>query len=394
MAYLLFLFGWALFPTTQGDWVYPSFIHIAESLVDAEPGEMPQYSFGSAILCATYRGLCDASQRSTGESPVLAVCYVLLQLWSWEHFPVGRPMIRVPVHPYGMGNDPIDRQTMGTRWTGAKLGWARQRVARCYPVFHNEFEMLHEDDIIWSPWSPQFVLGIAPHGLSVQCTQDAAWWATTCHLVFSHIVEPYAPQRVMRQFGLFQLVPPPDGRMLPRGAHLQGRKGRKNDNWTAVQLPWTTAWEQTAHTEVVHEQRPYDVRTYHEYLQWYVPRTRTRLTRPPPERAEHVTHEDGLQMGLDRHRAWRRDDTFDRAQRIVDIGGSALRKGGHTVRGLLGLVKSMYDDAKQIVKNLSCGPTSDDVLWDAHRVDRPGSSPRSAHPSESGGRPSVTCRSS
>ena len=35
LAYLLFLFGWVLFPTTQGDWVHPSYIHLAEALADA-----------------------------------------------------------------------------------------------------------------------------------------------------------------------------------------------------------------------------------------------------------------------------------------------------------------------------------------------------------------------
>ena len=91
LAYLLFLFGWIFFPTTQGDCVYPSYIHLTESLADARSDKEPLYSWGSAVLCATYRGLCDASQLSTGREPGLAVCYTLLRLWSWEHFPVGRP---------------------------------------------------------------------------------------------------------------------------------------------------------------------------------------------------------------------------------------------------------------------------------------------------------------
>lgn len=44
IAYLLHLFGSALFLTTQGDWVYPNFVHIAESLTNAKAGAMPQYS--------------------------------------------------------------------------------------------------------------------------------------------------------------------------------------------------------------------------------------------------------------------------------------------------------------------------------------------------------------
>jgi hypothetical protein len=55
--------------------------------------------------------------------------------------------------------------------------------------------------------------------------------------------------------------------------------------------------------------RQYDVRTYDDYLRWYVSSTRARLTCPPPERPAAVTHTDQLRMGMDRHRASRRDDT-------------------------------------------------------------------------------------
>lgn len=78
LGYLLFLFGWVLFPTTQGDWVHPSYIHLFEALVDTWADEAPQYSWGSVVLCATYRGLCDASQHTTVGEPLLAVCYTLL----------------------------------------------------------------------------------------------------------------------------------------------------------------------------------------------------------------------------------------------------------------------------------------------------------------------------
>ena len=102
------------------------------------------------------------------------------------------------MHPYPELHDPIDGPTMGYRWTATQLHWAKDRPARCYSLFHNEFESLHDNDIVWAQWSPEFVNTIAPHELSVQCTQDTGLWTTTCHLVFTHMVEPYASQRVMR----------------------------------------------------------------------------------------------------------------------------------------------------------------------------------------------------
>ena len=133
LAYLLYLFGWFMFPTSHGNIVYPSYIHLAEALVDASVGDALQYSWGSAVLCATYRGLCDATTHKNS-TPILNVCHTLLQLWSWEHFPVRRPLIIQPIHPYPRGQSPIDGPTMGTRWTCAKkLRWARTLAARCYP---------------------------------------------------------------------------------------------------------------------------------------------------------------------------------------------------------------------------------------------------------------------
>ena len=322
--------------------MYPSYIHLVESLANARPDEVPQYSWGSAVLCATYRGLCDASQRSTGGEPVLAVCYTLLQQWSWQHFLVGRPYFRSTVHPFQLGvdlygnaggDDPVDGPTMGTRWTRGTLGWARERPRRVYPEFHNLFETLHEDEVIWWPWTAQFLADTAPYGLSSQCTQDETLWLTTCHLVFSHMVEPYNPQRVMRQFGLYQEVPPLPGRPLTEKAHRyvifryhisrmsdlhflrsefncrQTRRGRRSDDWRQTQQPWTTLWGERAATDMVHELRGYAIQTYAAYLQWYVPRTRCRLTGPAPQRPVEVMQDAVVLAGPDRHRVARHDET-------------------------------------------------------------------------------------
>ena len=167
VAYLLYLFGYVLFPSTTGDSVQPSYIPLAESLADGWPGQQPQYSWGSAVLSSTYRGLCDASQRTAASEPILAACYLLLQLWSWEHCPVGRPDFGRRVHPYDLipqlygGDDPIDAPTMGTRWTHGQLRWARERPRRAYSDFHQRFELLAFGDVDWWPWSPQLIANTA-----------------------------------------------------------------------------------------------------------------------------------------------------------------------------------------------------------------------------------------
>ena len=75
-----------------------------------------------------------------------------------------------------------------------------------------------------------------------------------------------------------------------------------------------------AHVDVWHEQRPYDLESYGAYMEWYVPRTRARLTIPPPERPEEVTeetHHGSLRRTYDRHSASRCDDTVRHLQPLV-----------------------------------------------------------------------------
>lgn len=50
------------------------------------------YSWGNTVLAWTYRQLCVAYCRSTGNAN-LCGCAYLLQVWCWERWPVGRPTL-------------------------------------------------------------------------------------------------------------------------------------------------------------------------------------------------------------------------------------------------------------------------------------------------------------
>ena len=133
-AYLLYLFD-IMFPSSHGDVVLPSLIKIAEEIVDAPLPPNPIYSFGSAILAHTYRGLCDATQRTklASKGHILAVSYEFLQLWSWEYIPVGRPDIVNKIHPYNYTQEEHEPLTFGSRWVHAKKRWSTNVVRGCYP---------------------------------------------------------------------------------------------------------------------------------------------------------------------------------------------------------------------------------------------------------------------
>uniref|UniRef100_A0A8I6X5X2 Aminotransferase-like plant mobile domain-containing protein n=1 Tax=Hordeum vulgare subsp. vulgare TaxID=112509 RepID=A0A8I6X5X2_HORVV len=113
-AYLLWLFG-VMFPNSHGEVVLPGLIYFAAKIVDEPLPQNPPYSFGSAMLSHTYRGLCDATQKTsfTSKAPLLCVSYEFPQLWSWEYLPVGRPQIVEPATPYNYGEGVV---TMSSRW--------------------------------------------------------------------------------------------------------------------------------------------------------------------------------------------------------------------------------------------------------------------------------------
>ena len=64
-----------LFPNSHGDVVLPGLIYIVENMVDEPLPEQPKYSFGSAMLSHTYRGLCDATQKTSfAEKSSITLC--------------------------------------------------------------------------------------------------------------------------------------------------------------------------------------------------------------------------------------------------------------------------------------------------------------------------------
>ena len=85
-AYLLWLFGWVMFCSSQGNSVSKYLLPYAQSLADAAIVEVPQYSLGSAVLSATYLELCRGCLKvlDAKHAGILMGCPLLLQLWSYE----------------------------------------------------------------------------------------------------------------------------------------------------------------------------------------------------------------------------------------------------------------------------------------------------------------------
>jgi hypothetical protein len=89
--YLLWLFGWVLFRKSAGDSVSRYLLPWAQRIAYAPLEQMLQISWGSAVLAATYRGLCSAVLRPASREGILLGCPLLLQMWIHERFDIGQP---------------------------------------------------------------------------------------------------------------------------------------------------------------------------------------------------------------------------------------------------------------------------------------------------------------
>src|SRR5438105_11887251 len=84
-AYLLWLFGWIMFKNSHGNNVDRVLMPYAREIADTAEDDVPTWSWGSAVLAATYRGLCDACSKMD-TAAILTRCPLLLQLWAYKWF--------------------------------------------------------------------------------------------------------------------------------------------------------------------------------------------------------------------------------------------------------------------------------------------------------------------
>ena len=123
-AYIMWLLGKVMFTENHVTTISARYIPIAMEIANATRAEdITQRSWGSAVLAATYRGMCNGCQLSASRSALLG-CPLLLQLWSWERFSIGRPDI-VAESAYRLHEvfdlEGIDMPTFSTVWTRRKV---------------------------------------------------------------------------------------------------------------------------------------------------------------------------------------------------------------------------------------------------------------------------------
>uniref|UniRef100_I1NW18 PI-PLC Y-box domain-containing protein n=1 Tax=Oryza glaberrima TaxID=4538 RepID=I1NW18_ORYGL len=257
-AYILSLLCGVLFPDGTGRM---SLIYLP---LIADLSRVGTYSWGSAVLAFLYRSLC--SVASSHNIKNIGGSLLLLQLWSWERSHVGRPLVRSPLCPET--DIPQDLPPVGFRWVGART--QSENATRCLKQYRDELNLQRADQVKWEPY-----LHIESSSLPLLCTKDADLWLTQAPLINFPIVEMYLPERVMRQFGLRQSIPPPFRPTL-QALHRISRRGRERENWEETHHEYIQEWE-ARRQRIFPESEQYDPSSYEEYLHWYSGVTRRYL---------------------------------------------------------------------------------------------------------------------
>ena len=119
---------------------------------------------------------------------------------------MARPIVRPGHLPAAFGGVDADvRHAYGVKWSGPKR--FIDQAKGCLNVLRNQFESLLEGDIVWQPYEE--FLAEEPDIAPPRIKEERNLWMIRVEMIHFWVVEWHYPDRVMRQFGRKQQVPPP-----------------------------------------------------------------------------------------------------------------------------------------------------------------------------------------
>ncbi|GMI83523.1 MAIN-LIKE 3 [Hibiscus trionum] len=183
--------------------------------------ESGRKSWGSAVLTFLIRDLCrnvDASRASMGG------CCLFLQAWVWFRMPTLRPQLRQPTAMLF----PLLR-----RWTTAL---SHTGLPESQKEYRFRFDTLTEDEFVLTPYDSEEIRQITPPDFM----RERDLWISIVPLLNYEIYVWHSTDRVLRQFGYVQNVPPPPQNMV--SFHNLTRHGKTEVDWAEHQASWIALW--------------------------------------------------------------------------------------------------------------------------------------------------------
>ena len=258
LAYVLFVIGSVLFPSSSGDVVHAKYLQLL-----IEHTDIISYAWGAGVLGYLYRGLYKACRKRVMS---LEGCLTLVQLWSYERLVPGRPRIA-----------PGEELT----WPRA-LAWGVPLEDRYdnphhhLRVYRGYFDTFDHRWLTWEPYAQFYMTDydefeVGRHsGLS------------RVPLLHWNIVEYHMSDRVLRQFGVLQHIPGPPVDMweLRREMEIFHR-----ENYIVTLSAYVHEWAQFSGGGhyFVGEQNYCPIE---EYMKWYIRVTKLKIS--PYNVADHT----------------------------------------------------------------------------------------------------------
>ena len=108
------------------------------------------------------------------------------------------------------------------------------------------------------------------------CLANQEIWRTMSPLICFEIAEWHRPERVLRQFGMHQEIPPACS--YEQQLHAVDARGRHQRDWTTYHAPYIALWETRA-ARIITSPPMVGLMDFHDpYMQWYRRITRRFMT--------------------------------------------------------------------------------------------------------------------
>ncbi|WVZ49888.1 hypothetical protein U9M48_001210 [Paspalum notatum var. saurae] len=339
-AWLWYLLACFLLPDSSGDTVDSALLPI----LDRPWADIATFSWASCTLAHMYRQLCDGCQRKEN-SLSIGGCLYLLQVWSWERLPIGRPVRRER-----------EEWAFEDRWRDVEV--VTSRIDGRYRRYTNELDCVTHRQVEWTPYYRE---EIEEAELSPLCRRDEDLWRAVVPLIFFVVVEYHIPTRVLRQFGRRQVVLP---HTVPTdlSLHRKRRQGRYSEtNWRITHVAHTGRWDARQRVQV-EAGEAHDEAYFVEYLRWLQAHTRVRLWpiadhRPISEvdSDEIDEYDTRTRRGVQPERAPIQDYVGQQLAWLTNEAGSVLARAGPRPSGALkSFVQTVSRHCRRLSRKIGC----------------------------------------
>ncbi|KAL8098799.1 hypothetical protein AgCh_031500 [Apium graveolens] len=253
--YIVHLIAGVLFTDTSGGYIHPMYLPFLRDL-----DSCGEYAWGAAVLAFLYRELCKGCKTDKEE---VAGCLLLFQLWAWERLPTLAPIPRdSPLCHSAIFDDQLPGPH-GDRWL-VSLSF-KEMVGRTLSIYRTVLDGLAPSNFIWQPYSTDIIDSLPPY-----CLVGRHIWRYRGPILCIFIVETHAPDRVARQFGMVQSIPP----VLEYTSELHWMTLRGNQliKWSQKFESFISLWDHRSDT-IFHVDLIVDDSTVLGYHDWYMQRT-------------------------------------------------------------------------------------------------------------------------